>query len=96
MTTGIVIDKVYIERVLTALQQQGTRYRLEAMERLCPELTCDQIFLAVDYLTRSGLVCLTLDCNRTYWVQASRPVARECSHIPSADSQVVLGETGIS
>ena len=68
MTRAIVISQVHIERVLTALRQQGTRYRLDKIERLCPDLTCDQVFLAVDHLTRSGQVCLTWDSNRTYWV----------------------------
>ncbi len=50
MTRAIVISQVHIERVLTALRQQGTRYRLDKIERLCPDLTCDQVFLAVDHL----------------------------------------------
>lgn len=68
MTRAIVISEVHIERVLTALRQQGTRYRLDEIERLCPDLTCDQVFLAVDHLAQSGQVCLTWDSNRTYWV----------------------------
>jgi hypothetical protein len=68
MTKNIAISQIHIERVFTVLQQQGTRYRLDEIGRLCKDLTCDQVFLAVDHLTRSGQVCLTWDCNGTYWV----------------------------
>jgi len=70
MAMSITIDRVHIEEVLTALQQEGAGYRLEAVEGLCPDLTRDQIYLAIDYLTRTGLVCLTLDISGTYWVRA--------------------------
>ena len=70
MTMEIGINQIHIEQVLTALQQQGTRHRLEEVEGLYPDLTPDQVFLTIDYLTRNGRVCLTLDCNRTYWVRA--------------------------
>lgn len=72
MTMCITIDRVHIDRVLTALQQQETPYRMEKLTQLCPDLTDDQVFLAIDYLTRSGQVCLTMDTNRMYWVRASR------------------------
>lgn len=67
---GITIDQVLIDRVMTALQQQGTRHPLEAVVGLCPDLTRDQVLLVIVYLTRTGQVCLTLDINRTYWVKA--------------------------
>lgn len=70
MTMSIAIDRAHIQRVLTALRERGTRCPLESIEGLCSELTTDQIFLAVDYLTRKGQVCLTLDTDRNYWVQA--------------------------
>lgn len=70
MSRGITIDLVQIDRVLTALQQQGRRCTLEEVLGFCPDLMDDQVFLAIDYLTRSGRVCLTLDVNRTYWVKA--------------------------
>ena len=68
--TAISIDRVEIQQVLTALQQQGTCCPLEEVARLCPDLTDDQVFLAIDYLSRSGQVCLTRDADRTYWVKA--------------------------
>ncbi len=70
MTMSITIDQTHIERVLTALRQRGMRCPLESVESLCPGLTGDQVFLAVDYLTRKGQACLTLDTGRNYWVQA--------------------------
>lgn len=70
MTMSIAIDQTHIDRVLTALRQRGTRCPLESVEGLCSDLTTDQVFLAIDYLTRSGQVCLTLDASRNYWVQA--------------------------
>ncbi len=84
----IAIDQTHIDRVLIALQQQGTRYPLEELVGLCPELSWDQVFLAIDCLTRNGRVCLTLDLNRTYRVQASRSMAGECSRALSADEPI--------
>ncbi|HMS85834.1 MAG TPA: hypothetical protein PKD12_19490 [Nitrospira sp.] len=72
MTMSITIDRGHIDRVLIALQQQERACLMEQVTELCSDLTDDQVFLAIDYLTRSGQVCLTLDTNRTYWVRASR------------------------
>lgn len=71
MTMSITIDQVHTEQVLTALQQQERRCPLDEVAKLCPNLTDDQFFLAIDSLTRSGQVCLTMDTNRTYWVRVS-------------------------
>ncbi len=68
--TAISIDRVQINQALTVLQQQGMRCPLEDMARLCPDLTDDQLFLAIDCLTRNGQVSLTLDANGTYWIRA--------------------------
>lgn len=67
---AISIDHLQIQHVLAALQQQDTGWPLDEVARLCPELTDDQVFLAIDYLGRSGQVCLTRDADRTYWVKA--------------------------
>ena len=61
-----------IERVRSALEQMGTDCPLEDVVGLCPELTWNQVFLAIDYLSRSGQVRMTLDPGRTYRVQACR------------------------
>jgi hypothetical protein len=67
---AISIDHVQIQHVLAALRQQTTSCLLCEVARLCPELTDDQVFLAIDYLSRSGQVYLTRDADRTYWVKA--------------------------
>jgi len=69
-TTSISIDRVQIHQVLAALQHHGTCCALEEVARLCPNLTDDQVFLAIDYLSRSAQVCLTRDADRTYSVRA--------------------------
>jgi hypothetical protein len=61
-----------IARVHDALEQLGTDCALEEVTGLCPELTWNQVFLAIDYLSRTGEVRVTLDPDRTYRVQASR------------------------
>jgi hypothetical protein len=42
---------------------------------LCPELTWNQVFLAIDYLSRTGQVRVMMDGGKSYTVQAYRPVA---------------------
>ncbi len=78
---GITIDQDQINRVLTLLRQQGTSYPLEKVAGLCPELTWDQVFLAIDYLARTGQVRLTLDAGRTYRVDVSQHVAHTGSMV---------------
>jgi hypothetical protein len=43
---------------------------MEEVVNLCPELTWNQVFLAVDYLRRGGEIRVMLDGYRTYRVQA--------------------------
>lgn len=59
-----------IARVHKALEQLGTDCAIEEVVGLCPELTWNQVFLAVDYLSRTGQVRLTMDTARTYRVRA--------------------------
>lgn len=66
MTMSITIDQSHIDRVLNALRQRETRYPLECVEGFCPDLTTDQVFLVIDYLTQIGQVCLTIDTDRTH------------------------------
>jgi hypothetical protein len=66
-----------IARVHEALKQLGTDCALEEVTGLCPELTWNQVFLAIDYLSRTGQVCVTIDPDRTYRVRASRATAVE-------------------
>lgn len=60
-----------IARVRGALEQVGSNYPLEEVVALCPELTWNQIFLAIDHLSRTGQIRVTIDPGRTYRVQTS-------------------------
>lgn len=70
-----------IERVHRALTQLGTDCAMEEVVGLCPELTWNQVFLAVDYLSRTGQVRITADANRTYRVEAYRPERPRAHHV---------------
>ena len=61
-----------IARVHEALEQLDTDCSIEDVPALCPELTWNQVFLAIDYLSRTGQVRVTQDPDRTYRVRASR------------------------
>ena len=63
-----------IVRVQRVLEQLGTDCSIEEVMTLCPELTWNQVFIAIDYLSRSGQVRVTLDGDRTYRVQAQQAV----------------------
>jgi len=86
---SITIDQTHIVRVLTALRQQESWYRLDAAEALCPDLAVDQVFLAIDYLTQSGQVFQRGDANQTYWLMALHPVAGGYPLASSVGSQSV-------
>jgi len=73
-----------IERVHEALEQWGTDCAMEDVVGLCPDLTWNQVFLAIDYLSRTGQVRITRDTGRTYMVRASDAVTARSSHISSA------------
>lgn len=60
-----------VDRVQSALERLGSDCPMEEVVALCPELTWNQVFLAVDYLSRTGRICVTVDPGRTYRVQAS-------------------------
>ena len=68
-------------RVKTTLEQVGTDCPLEAMMDLCPELTWNQMFLAIDDLSRRGEVLLTMESDRTYRVQMRRVRANSSSPV---------------
>ncbi len=65
----------HIDQVRDRLEQRGTACPLEEVMELCPELTWNQVFLAIDYLSRTGQIRVTMDVGRTYTVQAYRSVA---------------------
>ena len=43
---------------------------MEEVVGLCPDLTWNQVFLAIDYLSRNGRLLVMVDPQRTYRVQA--------------------------
>ncbi len=59
-----------VARVHSTLDQLGTDCSMEELVHLCPELTWNQVFLAIDDLSRSGQIRLTLAGDRAYRVQA--------------------------
>lgn len=70
---------VIIELVHRALEEFGDRCSMEEVVGLCPDLTWNQVYLAIDYLNKTGQVRVTLDPDRTYSVQAY-PVAPQRAH----------------
>jgi hypothetical protein len=66
MMTALLVD-----RVRTTLEHLGTDSSLDEVMELCPELTWNQVFLAIDDLSRAGKVRVTVDADRTYRVQTS-------------------------
>jgi len=60
-------------RVHCALEQLDTGCSLAEVVTLCPELTWNQVFLAIDDLSRVGEVRVTRDGDGTDWVQALTP-----------------------
>jgi len=69
-----MIFAAIIVRVHRALEQLGSDCSTEELVDLCPELTWNQAFLAIDYLSRSGQIHVTLDGDSTYRVQAQHAV----------------------
>ncbi len=69
-------------RVQCALENHGTDCAMEEGVEFCPELTWNQVFLAIDYLSRTGQVQVTLDSGRTYRVLAHHaPVTGRASAV---------------
>jgi hypothetical protein len=69
-----MVPLAIISRVHEALEQLGTECSMEEVVRLCPELTWNQIFMAIDHLSRTGEVCVTRGTDGMYRVRASRVV----------------------
>jgi hypothetical protein len=69
-----MVSLAIISRVREALEQLGTECPMEEVVRLCPELTWNQVFLAIDHLSRTGEVCVTRGTDGMYRVRASRVV----------------------
>ena len=58
-----------IEEVHRALQTHGHECPMEDVPALCPEFTWNQVFIAVDYLSRTGQIQVKADSTRGYTVK---------------------------
>ncbi|MDK2745658.1 MAG: hypothetical protein NDI90_22360 [Nitrospira sp. BO4] len=65
--------ETFIDRVRTVVKGQSTGCAMEEVVALCPDLTWNQVFLAIDDLSRSGEIRVTLDADRAYRIQIHRP-----------------------
>ena len=84
------------QRIQTALKQLGTECPLEEVMNLCPDITWNQVFLAIDHLSRTGQVRIRLDADRTYWVQPYDHQTVECIEDEPIDSQAFEHEHEMS
>jgi hypothetical protein len=64
MNMAAIIDDVRMR-----LEANGPECRIDEVVDLCPDLTWNQIFLAVDYLNRTSQVQLVLDRAYRYLVK---------------------------
>jgi hypothetical protein len=80
MQVSAIIDRVY-----DALDRFGTTCSMEEVVGLCPDLTWNQVYLAIDYLSKTGKVSVTLDPDRTYTVRVYPPAAEASQFSPKQD-----------
>jgi hypothetical protein len=80
MQVSAIIDRVY-----GALEQFGTTCSMEEVVGLCPDLTWNQVYLAIDYLSKTGKVSVTLDPDRTYTVRVYSSATEASQFSPSQD-----------
>ena len=78
---------VIIDRVHGALERFGAACSMEEVVGLCPDLTWNQVYLAIDYLDKTGKVSVTLDPDRTYRVRI-HPTADEASQFSPRQGHV--------
>ena len=60
---------------------------MEEVVGLCPDLTWNQVYLAIDFLNKAGKISVTPDPDRTYVVQVRSSVV-EASQFASCLSPV--------
>jgi len=61
------------EKVRQALKANPNDCSLDEVVALCSDLTWNQVFLAIDYLSRTGQVQLSMDQTRSYRVKVLVP-----------------------
>lgn len=77
MQVSAIIDRVY-----SALEQFGSTCSMEEVVGLCPDLTWNQVYLAIDYLNKTGKVSVVLDPDRTYTVSVYPPGDETLQFLP--------------
>ncbi len=89
-----MVNSASIRHVRGALKHLGKACPLEKIRALCPDLTENQVFLAIDEMSRSGQVRLTRDGKGAYLVESKHGVARirSCRHARLISD--VLTDTG--
>jgi len=69
------------------LEANGPECRVDEIVEFCPDLTWSQVFLALDYLNRTGRVQLMIDRARRYRVKVRpSPTSLHDSRIVPTDS----------
>lgn len=68
-------EAAIVDRVRSVLEECGTACSLDEVTQLCPDLTWNQVFLAIDFLSRTGQADVILDPRRVYWVQTRHSAA---------------------
>lgn len=70
------------------LEANGPECRVDEIVELCPDLTWNQVFLALDYLNRTGRVQLRMDRASRYKVKVRpSPTSLNGSRIVTTHSQ---------
>lgn len=64
-----------VDRVRSLLEELGTACSMDDVTQLCLDLTWNQVFLAIDFLSRTGQADVTSDPRRVYWVRSRRSAA---------------------
>lgn len=64
-----------IDDVRMRLEANGPECRIDEVVDFCPDLTWSQVFLAIDYMSRTGQVRLKMDRARSYRVKVLTSVA---------------------
>lgn len=83
MNVAAISDDVRIR-----LEANGPECRVDEIVELCPDLTWNQVFLALDYLNRTGRVQLRIDRAWRYRVKVRRsPTSLNDSRIVTTHSQ---------
>ena len=84
---GAMLVAAIIDRVHLALEEYGKDCSMEEVVGLCPDLTWNQVYLAIDYLNKTGMVRVALDPDRTYTIQVY-PAFSEAAQSASQQSPV--------